>query len=217
MSGEGGTPSLIDLNKMLGCKLGELCLCLDVCARGGGRGREGKQGMDGGSHAHFTVQLLWHPPPTTTTHSYRHRYRCRYRYRICSATLRLPRRHNGRRRRNDYDKATRLVATFCLPSFVLLLLLLSVLLPLLLLTNRDNNTHSLIHRFSHSRASLTSIQSCAFYIIMTKSSTSPNFCTFPCPSTTLLIPLSPQPLPLSSILQLQLLLLPPLLLFTRLP
>lgn len=42
MSGEaGGTPSLIDLNKMLGCKLGELCLCLDVCAKEGGRGSEG--------------------------------------------------------------------------------------------------------------------------------------------------------------------------------
>lgn len=125
--------------------------------------------------------------------------------------------------RNDCDKATGLVATFCLPSFVFLLLL-SVLLPLLLHTSRDNNTHSLIHRFSHSRDSLTSIQSCAFYIIMTKSSTSSALPLTPAPS--------PVPSPLSSphcllshflclrcwpLLQLQLLLLPPLLLFTRLP
>lgn len=62
MSGAAGTPSLIDLNKMLGCKLGELCLCLDVCAKVVG----GERGDGWGSHAHFTVQLLWHPPPRTT-------------------------------------------------------------------------------------------------------------------------------------------------------
>lgn len=84
--------------------------------------------------------------------------------------------------RSECDKATGLVATFCLPAFILL----PLLLPLLPLTRRDNNTHSLIHRFSHSFASLTSIQSCAFYIIITKSSSSlalsPTPAPFPAPS-----------------------------------
>lgn len=84
MSGEAGTPSLIDLNKMLGCKLGELCLCLDVCAKvvGGERG----DGWGEPRSFHSTVIVASTAEDNAQSHSYRHRYRCRYRYRICSAT-----------------------------------------------------------------------------------------------------------------------------------
>lgn len=179
MSGEAGTPSLIDLNKMLGCKLGELCLCLDVCAKeGGGEGGATliSQYSYCGIHRRGQRTVAQLSSSLSLSLSLSHLLR---HVTFAKAT-------QWKAARSECDKATGLVATFCLPSFVLLHLLLPLLLPLLPLTRRDNNTHSLIHRFSHSFASLTSIQSCAFYIIMTKSSASlalsPTPAPFPAPS-----------------------------------